>query len=83
MGTVSNINDLPRACKSVRAHCAKLQLTGEQTESCVSLVIERMGNNGSSAAAIGDAKQRAERYARPAMRRNSHCNPFPSPPAAA
>lgn len=57
---------------SVRFHCFFLNLTKAQTAACIATVERLLADNMSVASAIGAAKQEAERYARPAMRRNHH-----------
>lgn len=54
---------------SVRFHCKSLSLTNAQETACIATVSRRIAEGASTAAAIGEAKQEAERYARPAMRR--------------
>lgn len=54
---------------SVRFHCKSLSLTNAQEAACIATVSRLIAEGESTAAAIGVAKQEAERYARPAMRR--------------
>lgn len=54
---------------SIRFHCKFLNLTAAQTVACIGTVERMIAEGKSVASAIGAAKQEAERYARPAMRK--------------
>lgn len=77
MNTVANIaavrgrytSDELAARSSVRGHARARGLTTSQETSCVDTVTRSMRDGKSAAAAIGEAKQEAERYARSAQHR--------------